>query len=271
MDAGLSPSQIEAYERDGVVFPVAVLPPDRTAVLRLAFETLEASLGGRPEPARWTNLRFLWAYGLTMEPRVLDSVEALLGSDIIVSGSIILCKHPGHNAYIAWHQDGAYSGADEVPSVSAWIALTDSTPSNGCMRVIPGTHRELLAHRDVPDPANLLRAGRMLAEAVDEDRAVDVVLRAGEMSLHHDRVIHGSRSNCSDDKRVGFVVRYTTPAAVTRGFPVVRARGKVDCSHLTLGERPPVSEPREALEAYLQFSAAMERVHQPRSAVSRRR
>jgi non-heme Fe2+,alpha-ketoglutarate-dependent halogenase len=262
----LSPSEIEAYDRDGVVFPVAVLWPTRTAVFRLAFETLEAGLGGRPAPARWTNLCFPWAYDLTMESSVLDSVEALLGPDIIVSGSIILYKHPYHNGYVAWHQDSIFSGADGVASVSAWIALTDSTPANGCMRVIPGTHRELLAHRDVLDPTNLLRPGRMLAAAVDEDRAVDVVLRAGEMSLHHDRVIHGSRPNCGGDKRVGFVVRYTTPAARTRGFPVVRARGKLDCSHLTLGERPPESEPREALAAYHQFSAAMERVHQQRNA-----
>jgi non-heme Fe2+,alpha-ketoglutarate-dependent halogenase len=262
MHGGLSPSGVEAYRRDGIVFPIAVLSAARTLALRSAFEVLEESLGGRPDPIRWTNLCFPWAYDLTMEPSVLDSVEAVLGPDIIVMGSIILCKHPGHDAYVAWHQDGAYSGADEVPSVSAWIALADSTLANGCMRVIPGTHGRLLAHRDVADSANLIRAGRTLADAVDEEQAVDVVLLAGEMSLHHDRIIHGSRPNCGQDKRIGFVVRYTTPAAHDRGFPVVRARGTGCCSHLDFAERPRHSEPSEALTAYLAFRAAMERKHQ---------
>ena len=235
---GLSPSRIEVYHRDGIVFPIAVLSAARTLALRGAFEALEEGLGGRPDAVRWTNLCFPWAYDLTMEPSVLDSVEALLGPDIIVFGALILCKHPGHDAYVAWHQDSAYSGADEVPSVSAWIALADSTRANGCMRVVPGTHRRPLAHRDVPDPANLIRAGRTLAEAVDEEQALDIVLRAGEMSLHHDRIVHGSRPNCGDDKRIGFVVRYTTPAAGDRGFPVVRARGAARCSHLVFAERP---------------------------------
>jgi non-heme Fe2+,alpha-ketoglutarate-dependent halogenase len=261
MQRALSPAELAAYQRDGVVFPLRALPAARTSALMRTFEELEDSLGGRPEPTRWTNLCFPWAFDLTMEPDVLDSVEALLGPDIIVMGTIILCKHPGHDAYVAWHQDGVYSGADAVPALSAWIALADSTPANGCMRVIPGTHRDLLPHRDVADPANLLRAGRMLAEPVDEGRAVDIVLRAGEMSLHHDRVVHGSRANRGSEKRVGFVVRYTTPQARDRGFPMVRARGTAPCPHLTLVERPADATPADALAAYVRLRAGLERDH----------
>jgi non-haem Fe2+, alpha-ketoglutarate-dependent halogenase len=269
MHRRLSRSQITAYHRDGVVFPVSVLPETRTLALRQAFEALEQSLGGKPEPTRWTGLCFPWAYDLTMEPSILDAVEAILGPEIIVLGAIILCKHPGHDAYVAWHQDGAYAEADKAPSVSAWIALADSTPTNGCMRVIPGTHRELLTHRDEHDPANLLRtglmqAGRTVAETIDERQAVDVVLRAGEMSLHHSRVVHGSRANCSSEKRIGFVVRYTTPAVRSRGFPMVRARGTATCPQLVLAERPPERDSPEALAAYLEFCAAM-RIGQART------
>jgi non-haem Fe2+, alpha-ketoglutarate-dependent halogenase len=260
MSGGLSPLEIEAYHRDGILFPIAVFPPARTLQLRRSFDALEAGLGGRPEPARWTNLCFPWAHELTMEPSVLDVVESLLGPEIIVWGTIILCKHPGHGAYIGWHQDLAYSGADELPSVSAWIALSDSTSANGCMRVVAGTHRKVLAHREVPDPDNLLRAGRVLAEPVDEGQAVDIVLRAGEMSLHHDRIVHGSRPNHGDDKRIGFVIRYTTPAARGRSFPVVRARGKADCPHVTLADRPSHRGSDAALANYLRFTADMERM-----------
>jgi non-haem Fe2+, alpha-ketoglutarate-dependent halogenase len=261
MAGSLSPSEIAAYWRDGVIFPISVLSAARVSELRRAFEALEQSLGGRPEPTPSTNLYFSWAYDLSLQPNVLDAVEALLGPEIIVAGSMILCKHPGHDAHVAWHQDGAYVEDNQAPAVSAWIALADSTASNGCMRVIPASHRQTVPHRLDDDPSNLvgkgrLGAGRTVMEEVDEAAAVDVVLRAGEMSLHHNRVIHGSRANCGDDKRIGFIVRYTTPAARSRGIPMVRARGTDDCPQLTLAERPPERTPDEALAAYLSFSAA---------------
>jgi non-heme Fe2+,alpha-ketoglutarate-dependent halogenase len=256
---GLSAPAVSAYHRDGILFPLPALPPARVLQLRTSLEALQANLGDRPTPMRWTNLCFSWAYDLAMDPVVLDSVEAVLGPEIIVMGSIVLSKHPGHDAYVGWHQDIMNDGDDAAPAVSAWIAVTDSTPANGCMRIIPGTQRKMLAHCAVPDPANLLRDGRVLAEPVDEEQAVDVELRAGEMSLHHDLIVHGSRPNCSDGKRIGFVVRYTTPAARSRGFPVVRARGSAACPHLELSGRPPDAEPDAALASYIGFINATER------------
>jgi hypothetical protein len=261
---GLSTSAIDDYHRDGIVFPVVALPPARVRQLREALEAVEARLGAGT-PMRWTNLCFSWAYDVTMEPAVLDCVEALLGPEIIVMGSIVLTKHPGHDAYVGWHQDSVTGTEEPAPAVSAWIAVTDSTPANGCMRVIPATHHTLMAHHEVADPANLLRAGRVVAEPVDEGKAVDVALRAGEMSLHHDRILHGSRPNCGDGKRIGFVVRYTTPAARSRGFPVVRARGCAACPQLELAGRPPEAEPDAAFTSYLGFTAAMERAIARRS------
>jgi hypothetical protein len=255
----LAESAVRTYQRDGIVFPVAALPAARVLRLRESLEALEARLGEMPAPMRWTNLCFTWAYDVTMDPVVLDSVEALLGPEIITMGSIVISKHPGHDAYVGWHQDSVNGGEDAAPAVSAWIAVTDSTGANGCMRVIPATQRRLLAHCEVPDPANLLRAGRVLADPIDEEQAVDVELRAGEMSLHHDLIVHGSRRNCSDGKRIGFVVRYTTPAARSRGFPVVRARGSAACPQLELAGRPPDTAPDAAFASYLGFTAAMER------------
>jgi hypothetical protein len=259
MHGGLSPSLIQAYHRDGIAFPIAVLPPARVAALRRSFEELEASLGEPPRALRWTNLWFPWAHELTMEPTVLDAVEAVLGVDIIVMGTIILCKHPGDGAHVAWHQDKAYGMAEEAPTVSAWTALADSTPANGCMRVIPGTHHTMLAHHDVPDRSNLTRTEHTLAAPIDETRAINVVLRAGEMSLHHDLIVHGSRPNDGNDKRIGFVVRYATPAFRGRGFPVMRARGSAGCPHLALAEPPQPGEPDAAVAAYLHWCASMER------------
>ncbi|MBR0848846.1 phytanoyl-CoA dioxygenase family protein [Bradyrhizobium diazoefficiens] len=257
--SGLTPSAIGTYQRDGILFPVAALSLSRAERLRESLEALEAQLSKTPAPMRWTNLCFGWAYDIAMDPVVLDRVEALLGPEIIVMGSNVFCKHPGHHAYVGWHQDSVNDGEDAAPAVSAWIAATDSTRANGCMRVIPGTHRERLEHRNVPDPANLLRGGRILADPVDERKAVDVELRAGEMSLHHDLIVHGSQPNCGGGKRIGFVIRYTTPAARSRGFPVVRARGSAACPQLELAGRPPDATPEAAFTSYLAFAEARER------------
>jgi non-haem Fe2+, alpha-ketoglutarate-dependent halogenase len=268
---GLTASAVRTYQRDGIVFPVAALPAARVLRLRESLEALEAALGEMPAPMRWTNLCFTWAYDVAMDPVVLDCVEALLGPEIVVMGSIVLSKHPGHDAYVGWHQDSVNDGDDAEPAVSAWIAVTDSTRANGCMRVLPATQRKLLAHCEVSDPANLLRAGRVLADPIDEEQAVDVELRAGEMSLHHDLIVHGSRPNCGDGKRIGFVVRYTTPAARSRGFPVVRARGSAACPQLVLAGRPPEAAPDAAFTSYLGFTAAMEREIARKAATAGRR
>jgi non-haem Fe2+, alpha-ketoglutarate-dependent halogenase len=257
LGGGLSQTQIDAYHRDGIIFPIKVLSIARSIALRRSFDLLDKILNGRP--ARWTNLCFPWAYDLSTNSGILDSVGSIIGPDIVIVGSIMLCKHPGSDSYVAWHQDGAYSGTEEVPSVSAWVALADSNSTNGCMRVIPGTQGRLLPHRDVPDNANLIRPGQRLAEALDEELAVDVVLRVGEMSLHHDRIVHGSRPNCGADKRIGFVVRYTTPAMSDRGFPMIIARGTARCTHLRLAERPRESEPSEMLANYLAFCDVVEK------------
>jgi phytanoyl-CoA hydroxylase len=75
-------------------------------------------------------LHFSWAYRLATEPAVLNAVEEILGSDLLIAGTLIFCKYPRDPAFVAWHQDTFYSNLHLTPSVSAWIALLDSTPEN---------------------------------------------------------------------------------------------------------------------------------------------
>ena len=122
--------------------------------------------------------------------------------------------------------------------MTAWVALTDSTRDNGCMRVVPGSHRQpILPHRDTYAADNRLSRGQEIEVEVAEQDAVDVVLRAGEMSLHHVNIIHGSNSNPSDGSRIGFAPRFMTPE--TRqidGEPLtaVLARGRDSHGHFQL-------------------------------------
>ena len=251
----LTASQVAQYERDGIVFPVPVLTPEETAGFRRSFDELADRLGGRPvaQALGHTQAFFRWAYDLGTHPRVLDAVEDILGPDILLWTVSIFPKYPRDPGYISWHQDGTYWGLDSVRVTTAWIALTDSTVDNGCMRVVPGSHRRpILPHRDTYAADNRLSRGQEIEVEVDERDAVDVVLRAGEMSLHHVNIIHGSNPNPSDGSRIGFAPRFTTPE--TRqidGEPLtaVLARGRDRFGHFRLQPGAPALGFEEALAA----------------------
>ena len=110
---------------------------------------------------------------------------------------------------MSWHQDSTYWGLEPADIVTAWVALSDSTIENGAMRVIPGSHlQEQFPHRDTFAPDNLLSRGQEIMVDVDDRQAVTLELAAGEMSLHHVRLIHGSEPNPSGQRRIGFAIRY---------------------------------------------------------------
>src|SRR6185312_3616744 len=114
-----------------------------------------------------------------------------------------------NSAYVSWHQDSTYWGLEPPDIVSAWVAFSDSTPENGAMRVIPASHKlDQVPHRDTFARDNLLSRGQEIMVDVDERQAVTLELAAGEMSLHHVRLIHGSDPNPSDLRRIGFAIRY---------------------------------------------------------------
>lgn len=251
----LSGQQLDQYEREGFVFPVKVFSTDEASFFRGALESLINDLGPLK---RLDNLHlfFDWARRLITHDALLNAIEDVLGGDILVFGTLVFYKPPRDSGYVSWHQDSVYSGLHLTPSTSAWIALTPSHPANGCMRVIPGSHRAgPLDHINVRDGANLLRRGEQVL-TVEESRAVDVVLQPGEMSLHQSAIIHGSNPNTSDEPRVGFIVRFITSRIRDRQRAMLRVRGQADCSHLILAEPLPEMDRQSAIAAWLAFSNA---------------
>jgi non-haem Fe2+, alpha-ketoglutarate-dependent halogenase len=254
MNAAIPENCRTRFERDGVVSPISVLSREKTSAYLEFFSKLEELLGRPIKRMGNPALFFPWAYRLATEPLVLGAVEAILGPDLLISGTLIFCKYPRDPAFVAWHQDTFYSNLHLTPSVSAWIALLDSTPENGCMRVIPGSHLQgTLPHQEKRGSDNLLKRGEEIQVEVDEADAVDLVLRAGDMSLHHHAIIHGSRPNRSDVKRLGFIVRYVTPEyhLGPQRTPFLRAKGASTCGgHLEIAEGPPERDIPEALAAW---------------------
>jgi hypothetical protein len=201
----------DRFERDGVLFPIPVVSEDEASGLRRRFEQLEAHDGGRLSAAtrKKPHLLVPWLADLVRHPAIVGPVTELLGPDLLCWSSLFFAKQAGEGTYVAWHQDATYWGLSEASVVTAWLAFTPSTPESGCLRVIPGSHTsEQLPHRVTGDAANLLSRGQEIAVEVDERQAVDVVLRPGEMSIHHVRLIHGSEPNRADHPRIGYAIRY---------------------------------------------------------------
>jgi hypothetical protein len=216
--ARLSPAQRAAFAADGYLAPLDALSADEAAGYerRLAARlgpTREANAGLRNKP----HLLLRWVAELVRDPRLLDPVEDLLGPALLILRSVFFVKPPGDRGYVAWHQDVAYwdlSSADRV--VSAWIAVTDSTADNGCVRVVPGSHRApLLEHRLAHDGHNRLVHGQAAAVDVPPERVACLELRAGQMSLHDGRILHGSLGNPSNQLRPGWRCASSRPTCAS--------------------------------------------------------
>ncbi len=140
---------------------------------------------------------------------ILDAVSDVIGPDILCWTTNFFIKEPSSAGFVSWHQDSTYWGLDPDDVVTAWVAFTDAVPENGYMQFIPGTHKvDQLPHLDTFHRDNLLSRGQEIAVDVDTSKAVGIALQAGEMSLHHIKLVHGSEPNQSNDRRIGLAIRY---------------------------------------------------------------
>jgi hypothetical protein len=246
MTGSLTAAEAASYRERGYLFPVPALGAAELDEARANLAATEALIGGRLEGRnnQKPNLLFPWIDRLIRHPRILDAVESVIGPDILCWGTQFFTKPAGDPAFVSWHQDGTYWGLSSADVVTAWLALTPSTPESGCMRVIAGTHLTQVPHADTFAETNMLSRGQEIAVEVDEDKAIDIVLNPGEMSLHHVLIFHGSPPNRASFPRIGFAMRYV-PAHVHqldggKGSATL-VRGRDDTGHWE-HERPPVSD-----------------------------
>jgi non-haem Fe2+, alpha-ketoglutarate-dependent halogenase len=206
----LTDDLVQQYRDTGYLAPIRVLSTAEAAHIRGRLEAFEAGAGPLAGKLRQkSHLLFTWLNDLIRHERILDAVEDIIGPDILCWGTSFFIKEPRNPAYVSWHQDSTYWGLEPADIVTAWVALSDSTPENGAMRVIPRSHTMAqVPHRDTFRPDNLLSRGQEIMVDVDASHADTLTLAAGEMSLHHVRLIHGSEPNPSAERRIGFAIRY---------------------------------------------------------------
>ena len=250
----LTADAIRQYRDTGYLAPIRVLTPCEAAEIRAkleAFETVAGPLAGKLRQK--SHLLFTWLNDLIRHERILDAVEDIIGGDILCWGTSFFIKEQRDPSFVSWHQDSTYWGLEPADIVTAWIALTDSTVENGAMRVAPRTHTMAqVPHRDTFRPENLLSRGQEVMVEVDDSQADTLTLQAGEMSLHHVRLIHGSEPNQSNHRRIGFAIRYL-PTYVRQVVGnhdwATLVRGQDHYGNFEL-ERRPDADMSEAAQAY---------------------
>ena len=239
----LTPAQIAAYQTEGYLAPVKVMDEADAVKLRKNLETIEAGMGGplRGDIRHKAHLLFPFLADLVRHKAILDAIEDVLGPDLLCWNTNFFIKEADTPSFVSWHQDSTYWGLSAPDVCTAWVALTPSNLDNGAMAVIPRSHtKDQIPHRDTFDRHNLLTRGQEIAVEVDEADAVPLVLRPGEMSLHHVRLVHGSPPNPSGDRRIGFAIRYipTSIYQIEGTDSATLVRGSDRFGHFELEPRP---------------------------------
>ena len=200
------------YDTDGYTVYRDVLPPDLVAEAAGHVTWLmEQNPGTRPEHLSNDLMADdpFWLR-LVSDNRLLDVAERFIGPNIALFASHYIAKAPFDGQKVRWHQDGSYWPLEPMEVVTLWLAADDTDAENGCLRIVPGTQNERLVSWEnlEKSPGEDVLGSGIRPEDVDEDAAVDVVMSAGDVEVHHPNVIHGSNANTSPRWRRGLTIRY---------------------------------------------------------------
>ncbi|MCH2201651.1 MAG: phytanoyl-CoA dioxygenase family protein [Fuerstiella sp.] len=211
----LTESQIKQYRQEGYVTPDFRLPEDVLEQIRQAHDRL---IKRHPEFSDYCSALLAydtWYLTVARIPEILDMVAQVIGDDIALWNSSFFAKPARIGTRTPWHQDGEYWPIEPLATCTVWIAVDASTRQNGCLRVIPGSHREQRLAQHVSNSAEGLALSLELDESeFNEDDAEDIVLEPGQVSLHDVYLYHGSEPNESDRPRRGMTLRYMPTTSV---------------------------------------------------------
>ena len=260
----LTQPQVDAYNRDGFLYPFDALAPDELAESLAGLERFETGLGGPVAQAelKWRSHAFAhspWFAKLALHPRILDAVEDIIGPDILIWTSTFFIKEPHSPTFAAWHQDGTYFGLAPQTSITAWVALTDASHEAGCMDAVSfkGQPRQMY-HAPKRLEHSINRAGQEVMEPIDESGIRAMELKAGQFSLHHELAIHRSSPNNASHRRIGIGLNYIPTSVRTTSsvrMSAMLVRGTDAYGHFDPIDPPKAERDEAALAAHLQINS----------------
>ena len=205
----LSANQLKQYKNEGFISSIDIFSKERANEVRKEIEFIEDKMPGELSKSGRYNAHLISPLldEVTHDDKILDAVQSIIGENILVCGTTLFIKNPNENGFVSYHQDAKYIGLKPYNWVTAWVAITDSNENNGCMRMWSGSHKDnLKKHNQMFNDGNLLTRGQTVNN-VPIDKTIPLILKAGQMSLHHPKVVHGSDLNKSNDRRIGFVIQ----------------------------------------------------------------
>jgi hypothetical protein len=224
----LSQEQILAFNRDGFLKGLRVFDDAEMTEHRRYFDGLLARVlaaGGTSYSISTAHLKYGPVYDLLTHPRIVAYVRDLLGDDVVAWGSHYFCKMPRDGKNVPWHQDASYWPLTPSKAVTVWLAIDDADRENACMRFIPGTHHVGHLTFRMTEDADQTVLNQEVENVERYGQPVDVELKAGEISIHSDLLLHGSEGNRSDRRRCGLTLRYC--AADVRAYEGWNAKGVI--------------------------------------------
>ena len=245
----MSQRNVQTYADEGFLTQVDLFSESEIGHFRACFDELETREGREKcqigLQARHLDEEFIWQ--MSTDSRVIDVIQELMGEDIMLLSTHFFCKYPDPKAkkFVAWHQDVTYWGLDPAEAHTAWVAIDDSDTENGCMRVIPGSHKNgIVTHGESEGGENLLSVNQEIPdELVDTSQAFDLELKAGQLSIHDGQLYHASNPNTSDRRRCGLTLRYIAPHvkqielnSLGTRYPTILIRG--EDRHKNFPEQP---------------------------------
>ncbi len=241
----VSEAEIRRFHVDGYVHLEGVLAEDELAVIEAVYQRFlrrEIAVVGRDfcdmsgDYARpvheysIVNVMLPRVYhpawrGNLYERRAAAIASQLFGDDMVLDYDQLLAKPPRRaDGVFEWHQDLAYwPVTPDTRTATLWLALDDADVDNGCMRFVPGSHRESALRPHRPRAGSRDESHTLVADVDDSrDRVVPAMIRRGDVTVHCERVLHGSGPNRSDRWRRAYVVAFRARATVEeerrRGF-----------------------------------------------------
>lgn len=207
----LQKEQVEAFNRDGYVKGIRIFDDAEMAEHRAYFDELLNQVlrsGGNSYSISTAHLKHGKVYDILTHPRIVSRVRDLLGENVVAWGSHYFCKMPNDGKVVHWHQDASYWPLTPTKAVTVWLAIDDADVENACMRYIPGSHHYgHLTYRLTEDSEDAV-LNQEVTNASEFGAPLDVELKAGEVSMHSDLLLHGSEANRSNRRRCGLTLRY---------------------------------------------------------------
>ncbi len=244
----LTSQQHEQYQEKGFIAPLDALTKAEAEEVKSEIEFIEKKW---PNELNGLGRNYVHLISpifdkVVHNSKVLDAVESIIGKNILACGTTLFIKNPDEKGFVSFHQDAKYIGLEPHNWVTAWIAVTDVNEKNGCMRMWSGTHKnDLKNHVEKFDnnEGNLLTRGQTV-ENVPLEETEPVILKSGQMSLHHPKIVHGSGVNKSKERRIGFVIQSYIGSNVEQVLGkmyVQQARGEDSFNYHDHVERPEVT------------------------------